>query len=81
MTNQIAIVLTSHTTFGDTGKPTGFWDEELAAPFYIFTDAGKSAEIFSVNGGAAQPDPLSLKREGGRGPVVDRFLADPGCYG
>lgn len=76
MPHRIAIVLTSHTRLGDTGKPTGFWYEELAAPFYVFSDAGHVSEIFCV-GGAASPDPLSLTPEGGRGPIVDRFLGDP----
>ena len=37
---KILMVLTSHETVGDTGRSTGFWLEELAAPFYTFTDAG-----------------------------------------
>jgi len=34
------MVVTSHDKLGDTGKATGFWLEEFAAPFYIFKDAG-----------------------------------------
>ncbi|OXH82727.1 type 1 glutamine amidotransferase domain-containing protein, partial [Burkholderia multivorans] len=37
---KILVVLTSHDTLGDTGKKTGFWLEELAAPYYAFKDAG-----------------------------------------
>ena len=33
-------ILTSHDTLGDTGKPTGFYWEELAAPYWILSDAG-----------------------------------------
>jgi putative intracellular protease/amidase len=40
---KILIVLTSHDRLGDTGRKTGFWLEELAAPYYAFKDAG--AEI------------------------------------
>lgn len=34
------MVLTSHDRLGDTGRKTGFWPEELAAPYYVFNDAG-----------------------------------------
>ncbi len=40
---KILMVLTSHDQLGSTGKKTGFWLEELAAPYYVFKDAG--AEI------------------------------------
>jgi len=30
---KILIVLTSHDQLGDTGKKTGFWLEEFAAPY------------------------------------------------
>ena len=40
---KILMVLTSHDQLGNTGKKTGFWLEELAAPYYVFKDAG--AEI------------------------------------
>ena len=40
---KILMVLTSHDELGDTGKKTGFWLEEFAAPYYVFKDAG--AEI------------------------------------
>lgn len=36
---KILMVLTSHDQLGDTGKPTGFWLEEFAAPYYVFIDA------------------------------------------
>jgi hypothetical protein len=39
---KILIVLTSHDQLGDTGKKTGFWLEEFAAPYYVFIDAGVS---------------------------------------
>src|SRR5687767_1682391 len=37
---NILMVLTSHVTLGDTGRKTGFWLEEFAAPYYTFLDAG-----------------------------------------
>jgi len=37
---KILIVLTSHSELGDTGKKTGFWVEEFAAPYYQLADAG-----------------------------------------
>jgi hypothetical protein len=32
------MVLTSHSELGNTGKKTGFWLEEFAAPYYVFID-------------------------------------------
>ena len=37
---SILMVLISHSQLGDTGKKTGFWLEEFAAPYYAFLDAG-----------------------------------------
>jgi hypothetical protein len=37
---KILMVLTSHDKLGDTGRKTGCWLEELAAPYYEFKDAG-----------------------------------------
>lgn len=42
---KILIVLTSHDRLGDTGKKTGFWLEELAAPYYVFKDEGAELKI------------------------------------
>jgi putative intracellular protease/amidase len=38
--NKVMMVLTSHDWFGNTGRETGFWLEEFAAPYYLFKDAG-----------------------------------------
>ena len=35
---KVLMVLTSHDKLGDTGRKTGFWLEELAAPYYEFKD-------------------------------------------
>ena len=43
---KVLIVLTSHDQLGDTGKKTGFWLEELAAPYYALKDAGAVVEDF-----------------------------------
>jgi putative intracellular protease/amidase len=77
MSKRIALILTAHTKLGETGKPTGFWFEELASPYFCFTDAGHGVDIYKASGANLEADPLSLMPEGGRGEVVDRFLADP----
>lgn len=56
---RILIVLTSHDRLGDTGIPTGFWYEELAAPYYVFTDGGHATTLASPRGGLAPVDPKS----------------------
>lgn len=58
-TKKILMVLTSHDTLGDTGKKTGFWLEEFAAPFYVFTDAGADVTVASPRGGQPPLDPSS----------------------
>jgi putative intracellular protease/amidase len=58
---RILIVLTSHDRLGDTGIPTGFWYEELAAPYYVFTDAGHEVTLASPQGGRAPVDPKSAQ--------------------
>jgi len=44
---KILIVLTSHDQLGNTGKKTGFWLEELAAPYYTFIDSGAEVTLAS----------------------------------
>ena len=39
---KIPMVLTSHDILGNTGRKTGFWLEEFAAPYFVFRDAGVS---------------------------------------
>lgn len=56
---KILLVLTSHGQLGDTGKPTGFWLEELAAPYYVFRDAGAELVLASPKGGQPPLDPKS----------------------
>ena len=56
---KILMVLTSHDKLGDTGKKTGFWLEELAAPYYVFKDAGAEITLASPKGGKPPLDPKS----------------------
>lgn len=71
----ILFIVTSHTVLGNTGKPTGLWLEELAAPYYAFKDAGYEVEIVSIAGGEVPLDPRSLEGDA-KTPSVQRFLAD-----
>jgi putative intracellular protease/amidase len=56
---KILIVVTSHDKLGNTGRKTGFWLEEFAAPYYVFTDAGDSVTVASPKGGQPPIDPKS----------------------
>ena len=59
MSKKILMVLTSHDKLGDTGEKTGFWLEELAAPYYAFKDAGAEVVLASPAGGQPPLDPKS----------------------
>ncbi|WP_233831113.1 type 1 glutamine amidotransferase domain-containing protein [Paraburkholderia sp. ZP32-5] len=56
---KILMVLTSHDQLGNTGRKTGFWLEELAAPYYVFKDAGADITLASPKGGQPPLDPKS----------------------
>jgi len=56
---HILMVLTSHDRLGETGKKTGFWLEEFAAPYYVFKDAGAQVTLASPSGGQPPLDPAS----------------------
>ncbi|WP_158784672.1 type 1 glutamine amidotransferase domain-containing protein [Pantoea sp. BAV 3049] len=56
---KVLMVLTSHDRLGDTGKKTGFWLEEFAAPYYVFRDAGMNVVLASPAGGQPPLDPKS----------------------
>src|SRR5664279_2534428 len=60
---KVLIVLTSHGELGDTGKKTGFWVEEFAAPYYELADAGVEITLASPKGGLAPIDPKSEEAE------------------
>jgi putative intracellular protease/amidase len=72
---KILIVLTSHSALGDTGKKTGFWLEEFAAPYYVFTDAGAVVTLASPNGGQPPLDPKSDEKDA-QTPATERFHED-----
>ena len=72
---KVLIVLTSHDQLGNTGRKTGFWLEELAAPYYAFQAAGAEITLASPKGGQPPLDPksneLSFQTE-----LTRRFEAD-----
>jgi putative intracellular protease/amidase len=56
---KVLMILTSHSELGNTGRKTGFWLEELAAPYYAFKDAGAEVVLASPLGGQPPLDPKS----------------------
>ena len=72
---KILLVLTSHGQLGNTGKPTGFWLEELAAPYYVFKDAGAEVLLASPKGGLPPLDPKSDEPDA-QTDATRRFRAD-----
>ncbi len=73
---NILMVLTSHSQLGDTGKKTGFWLEEFAAPYYVFKDAGADIMLASPKGGPPPLDPKSDVPDA-QTDATRRFRADP----
>jgi putative intracellular protease/amidase len=73
---NVLIVLTSHDKLGDTGRPTGFWLEELAAPYYRLKQAGATLTLASPKGGRPPLDPKS-NEPGSQTDDTRRFEADP----
>jgi putative intracellular protease/amidase len=72
---NILMVLTSHDQLGDTGKKTGFWLEEFAAPYYVLKDAGADITLASPKGGQPPLDPKSDEPDA-QTEATDRFKAD-----
>lgn len=72
---NILMVLTSHDRLGDTGKKTGFWLEEFAAPYYVFKDAGATLTLASPCGGQPPLDPKSDEPDA-QTEATRRFRAD-----
>ena len=60
---KVLMVLTSHDQLGNTGRKTGFWLEELAAPYYVFKDSGAEITLASPKGGRPPLDPKSNEPE------------------
>ncbi|WP_421532601.1 type 1 glutamine amidotransferase domain-containing protein [Lelliottia amnigena] len=73
---KVLMVLTSHSELGNTGKKTGFWLEEFAAPYYVFRDAGADVVLASPAGGQPPLDPKSDLADF-QTEMTDRFKADP----
>lgn len=73
---KVLIVLTSHDQLGNTGEKTGFWLEELAAPYYVFRDAGAEVTLASPHGGQPPLDPKSASPDF-QTEATRRFEADP----
>lgn len=72
---KILMVLTSHDQLGETGRKTGFWLEELAAPYYVFKDAGADVVLASPKGGQPPLDPKSSE-PGFQTDLTRRFESD-----
>lgn len=72
---KILMVLTSHGQLGETGKATGLWLEELAAPYYVFKDAGAEVTLASPAGGQPPVDPNSEQADR-QTAATKRFRAD-----
>ena len=56
---KVLVAITSHDQLGNSGRKTGFWLEELAAPYYVFKDAGVEITLASPKGGHPPLDPKS----------------------
>lgn len=72
---KVLMVLTSHDQLGNTGRKTGFWLEELAAPYYAFKDAGAEIVLASPKGGQPPLDPKS-NEPANQTDATRRFEAD-----
>lgn len=72
---KILMVLTSHDQLGNTGRKTGFWLEEFAAPYFVFRDAGVELTLASPKGGQPPVDPKSDLPEN-QTPAMARFKQD-----
>src|SRR5437868_10070828 len=72
---KIVMVTTSHDQLGNTGRKTGFWLEEFAAPYFVFKDAGVELTLASPKGGQPPVDPKSDLPEN-QTPAMARFKKD-----
>jgi putative intracellular protease/amidase len=73
---RVLLVMSSVDEMGLSGKQTGTWFHELAAPYYILTEAGYEVVFASPDGGEAPIDLLSMKVPFTTD-YTDRFLKDP----
>jgi len=72
---KVLFVLTSHSELGNTGKKTGFWVEEFAAPYYLMADEGVDVTIASPKGGQPPIDPKSEEPDA-QTEATKRYYAD-----
>jgi putative intracellular protease/amidase len=75
---KVLMVITSHDQLGNTGRKTGFWLEELAAPYYVFKESGAEITLASPKGGRPPLDPKSNDPEF-RTVLTRRFEKDLGA--
>ena len=75
---NVLMILTSHDKLGDTGKKTGFWLEEFAAPYYVLLDAGAKITLASPAGGQPPLDPQSDVPDA-QTAATQRFKKDEGA--
>jgi putative intracellular protease/amidase len=73
---RVLLIMSSYDDMGISGKQTGTWFTELAAPYYILTDAGYEVVFASPEGGEAPIDLLSMKVPFTT-TYTDKFLNDP----
>jgi putative intracellular protease/amidase len=88
MNSRALVVVTSHDRLGDSGRSTGYWYEELAAPLAAFAAVGADVDVASITGGLPPVDPTSLpqrERDGSAPALVSTTIAidrvDPEGYG
>lgn len=74
--SKALIVVTSHRELGTTGRKTGFYFDEMAAPYWALRDAGYEVVVASVAGGSPAWDAGSYGEESKRAPAVQRFIDD-----
>lgn len=72
---KLVMVLTSYDQLGSTGRRTGFWLEEFAAPYFVFRDAGIELTLASPKGGLPPIDPKSDLKEN-QTAAMTRFKQD-----
>lgn len=73
---RVLLIMSSYDDMGISGKQTGTWFTELAAPYYILTNAGYEVVFASPDGGEAPIDLLSMKVPFTT-EYTDKFLNDP----
>lgn len=72
---DILMVMTSHDQLGNTGRKTGLWLEEFAAPYFVFRDEGVNITLASPKGGQPPIDPKSDLPEN-QTPAMIRYKKD-----